>query len=214
MLKITTQSSLRFKLTSTVDAGAGTNIGFIRRYEDKRSVEDKLYKFRYVIPKEANNSRDPVNGFIIQNSSLTGFAKTGDPSATTISLDDNNFRRNHQFISSISETSSVVTVRTELPHKVLVGDVIFVENVQDSNNTGGLDGKGYNGFFTVTGIIDAYQFTYANTDIDGVERNTGNYVDTTNNRNLFLPRFSINDNKKNFSVYRSTVVEPYIRGEE
>ena len=197
-----------------LDAGAGTNIGFIRRYEDNRSVEDKLYKVRYVIPKEANNSRDPVNGFIIQNSSLTGFAKTGDPSAGTITLDDNNFRRNHQFISSISETSSVVTVRTELPHKVFVGDVIFVENVQDSNNTGGLPNKGYNGYFTVTGIIDAYQFTYANTDIDGVERNTGNYVDTTSNRNLFLPRFSINDNKKNFSVYRSTVVEPYIRGEE
>ena len=197
-----------------LDAGAGTNIGFIRRYEDKRSVEDKLYKIRYVIPKEASNSRDPVNGFIIQNSSLTGFAKTGDPSATTISLEDNNFRRNHQFIANVSETSGTVTVRTELPHMVEVGDIIRVENVQDSNNTGGLDNKGYNGFFTVNGIIDAYQFTYPNTDNAGVERNTGNFVDTTNSRNLFLPRFAINDNGKNLSVYRSTVVEPYIKGEE
>jgi len=197
-----------------VDAGSGTNIGFIRRFEDKRSIEDKLYKVRYVIPKEAGNSRDPVNGFIIQNSSLTGFAKTSDPTATTITLEDNNFRRNHQFIADISETTDVVTVTTELPHMVEVGDIIFVENVQDSNNTGGLDNKGYNGFFTVTGLINGYQFNYANTDNSGVERNTGTFVSTTNTRNLFLPRFSINNNTKNFSVYRSTVVEPYLTGQE
>jgi hypothetical protein len=197
-----------------VEDGSGTNIGFIRRFEDKRSIEDKLYKVRYVIPKEAGNSRDPVNGFIIQNSSLTGFAKTSDPSSTTISLDDNNFRRNHQFIADISETGSVVTVRTELPHMVEVGDIIFVENVQDSNNTGGLANKGYNGYFTVSGLVDAYQFNYGNTDNGGVERNTGNFVSTVNTRNLFLPRFAINNNKKNFSVYRSTVVEKYLAGQE
>ena len=82
----------------------------------------------------------------------------------------------------------------KFPHLVEVGDIIFVENVQDSNNTPGLPNKGYNGFFTVTGLIDAYQFNFANTDTNGVERNTGNFVDTTNSRNLFLPRFSINNN--------------------
>ena len=196
-----------------LEPGEGTNIGFIKRFEDKRSVEDKLYKVRYVIPKEANNSRDPVSGFIVQNSGLTGFAKTGDPSATTITLEDNNFRRNNQFIALAEETGGVVTITTELPHMVEVGDVIFVENVQDSNNPGGLPGKGYNGFFTVTGLINAYQFNHSSTDNSGVERNTGNFVTTTSNRNLFLPRFSINDNKKNFSVYRNTVVEPYLKGE-
>jgi hypothetical protein len=191
--------------------GAGTEISYIHRYEDNRSIEDKLYKFRYVIPKEAGNSRDPVNGFIIQNSGLTGFAKTADPTSTTITLDDNNFRRNHQFIAAASESGGTVTVRTELPHMVEVGDIIYVENIQDSNNTGGLPNKGYNGYFTVNGIIDGYRFTYPNTDNDGVERNTGTYIDTSNTRNLFLPRFSINNNNKNFSVYRSTVIEPYIR---
>tara|TARA_R100000900_G_scaffold53806_6_gene43614 strand:+ start:9449 stop:14683 length:5235 start_codon:yes stop_codon:yes gene_type:complete len=197
-----------------LESGSGTNISFIRRFEDKRSIEDKLYKVRYVIPKEAGNSRDPVSGFIVQNSSLTGFAKTSDPSSTTITLDDNNFRRNHQFIADISETGGVVTVTTELPHMVEVGDIIFVENVQDSNNTPGLANKGYNGYFTVTGLINAYQFNYSSTDNSGVERNTGNFVSTVNTRNLFLPRFAINNNGKNFSVYRSTVVEPYLAGQE
>jgi hypothetical protein len=197
-----------------VEDGSGTNIGFIKRFEDKRSIEDKLYKVRYVIPKEAGNSRDPVNGFIIQSSSLTGFAKTGDPTSTTITLEDNNFRRNHQFISSVSEVGGVVTVTTELPHQVEVGDIVFVENVQDSNNTGGLANKGYNGFFAVTGLINAYQFNHSKTDTAGVERNTGTHVDTSNTRNLFLPRFSINNNNKNFSLYRSTVVEPYLNGQE
>ena len=194
-----------------VTDGEGTNISFIERYEDNRSIEDKLYKVRYVIPKEAGNSRDPVTGFNVQLSSLTGFAKTSDPSATTITLDDNNFRRNHQFIAFISETTNTVTVRTELPHMVEVGDEIDVELVQDSNNTAGLDGKGYNGNFIVDGIIDAYQFTFQNTDTNGVERNTGTFVDTTNSRDLFLPRFSIKNNQKNFTVYRSSVVEPYIK---
>ena len=99
MLRITIQFP-QIQTNTNLSAGEGTNIGFIRRFEDKRSVEDKLYKFRYVIPKEANNSRDPVNGFIIQNSSLTGFAKTGDPLCNYNYSDDNNFRRNHQFISS------------------------------------------------------------------------------------------------------------------
>ena len=94
---------------------------------------------------------------------------------------------------------------------VEVGDEIDIELVQDSNNTAGLDGKGYNGNFIVDGIIDAYQFTFQNTDTNGVERNTGTFVDTTNSRNLFLPRFSIKNNQKNFTVYRSSVVEPYIK---
>ena len=51
---------------------------------------------------------------------------------------------------------------------VEVGDEIDIELVQDSNNTAGLDGKGYNGNFIVDGIIDAYQFTFQNTDTNGV----------------------------------------------
>ena len=190
----------------------GTNIAQIKRFEDKRSIEDKLYKIRYVIPKEATNSRDPVDGFVFQSSSLVGYAKTSDAAATTISLSDNNYGRNQNFIAFVSETSSVVTVRTEKPHNVEVGDVIKVVDVQDSNNPSGTDGIGYNGLFTVTALIDAYQFAHSTTDINGVERNTGNFVDTTNSRNLFQPRFSISDNKKNFTVYRVNTVEPYVSG--
>lgn len=206
---IFTQIQTNTNLTSEDSTG----IAYIERFEDKRSIEDKLYKVRYVIPKEAENSRDPVTGFIVQSSGSTGFAKTSDPTVTTITLDDNNFKRNHQFIADISETAGTVTVRSELPHYVEVDDIIKVENIQDSNNTAGLDGQGYNGFFTVNGIIDAYQFTFANTDNSGDERNTGTFIDTTNSRNLFLPRFSINNNNKNFTVYRTSVVEPYIKNQ-
>ena len=190
----------------------GTNIAQIKRYEDKRSIEDKLYKIRYVIPKEATNSRDPVDGFVLQSSSLAGYAKTSDPSATTITVGDNNFARNPGFIAFASVSSSVVTIRTEQKHNVEVGDIVRVQDVKDSNNTAGTDGLGYNGFFEVTALIDAYQFAHSTTDINGVERNTGTFVDTTNSRNLFQPRFSINDNKKNFNVYRVNVIEPYVSG--
>ena len=190
----------------------GTNIAQVKRFEDKRSIEDKLYKIRYVIPKEATNSRDPVEGFIFQSSSLVGYAKTSDASATTITLNDTNFARNPGFIAFASESSSIVTIRTEQPHNVEVGDIVKVVDVKDSNNTSGTDGLGYNGSFAVTALIDSYQFAHSTTDINGVERNTGTFVDTTNSRNLFQPRFSINDNNKNFTVYRVNTIEPYVSG--
>ena len=186
---------------------------YFKRYEDRRGIENKLYKIRYVIPKEADNARDPVDGFIIQRSGQTGFAKTSDIGATTINANDNNFKRNYGFIATCSEVSDTVTVRAELSHGVTVGDVVYIENVIDTNNTAGLDQLGYNGYFTVTSVPNSMEFRYSNTDIFGDKKNTGNFVDNTADRSLFLPRFSVNDNKGNFDVYRSTVITPYIRDE-
>jgi hypothetical protein len=190
-----------------------TDPSYFKRFEDRRGIENKLYKVRYVIPKEAINSRDPVDGFILQRSGQTGYAKTSDVTATTITAQDTNFKRNYGFIATCSEVSDTVTVRAELPHGVTVGDIVHVENVLDSNNTAGLDKKGYNGFFEVTSVPNSMEFRYSNTDIDGDKKNTGNFVDNTHSRDLFQPRFSVNDNKGNFDVYRSTVVSEYVKDE-
>ena len=190
-----------------------TDASYFKRYEDRRGIENKLYKVRYVIPKQAENSRDPVDGFILQQSSQTGFAKTSDITATSITVNDNNYKRNYSFIATCSEVSDTVTVRCELPHGVKVGDVVFTQNILDSNNSTGLDNKGYNGYFTVTGVPNSMEYEFSNTDNNGVKRNTGNFFNNTFTRDLFLPRFSINDNKGNFDIYRSRVVTPYVKNE-
>ena len=190
-----------------------TDASYFKRYEDRRGIDNKLYKVRYVIPKEADNSRDPVDGFVLQPSSQTGFAKTSDATATSITSADNNFKRNYGFIATCSEVGNTVTVRAELPHNVKVGQLVYTENVLDSNNPTGADKTGYNGFYRVTAVPNNMEFQYANTDVDGDAKNTGNFIDNTADRGLSLPRFTIKDNQGNFDVYRSTVLKPYVKDE-
>ena len=190
-----------------------TDASYFKRYEDRRGIDNKLYKVRYVIPKEAENSRDPVDGFVLQPSSTTGFAKTSDATATSITSTDNNFKRNYGFIATTSEVGNTVTVRAELPHGVKVGQLVYTENILDSNNPTGVDKRGYNGFYTVTGVPNNMEFQYSNTDVDGDTKNTGSFIDNTADRGLDLPRFTVKDNKGNFDVYRSTVLKPYVKDE-
>ena len=190
-----------------------TTPAYFKRYEDRRGIDNKLYKLRYVIPKQADNSRNPVDGFVIQQSGQTGFAKTADINATSISLNDTNYQRNYGFIATCSENSDTVTVRCELPHNVSVGDIVFTQNIKDSNNNNATADKGYNGYFTVTDVPNNMEYKFSNTDNSGVKRNTGSYVDETSNRTFFLPRFSVNDNKGNFSIYRSKVLSEWVKNE-
>jgi len=192
---------------------AETEASYFKRYEDRRSIDNKLYKVRYVIPKQSTNSRDPVSGFIIQNSGQTGYAKTADITATSITVNDNNYKRNYGFIATCSELSNTVTVRTELPHNIKVGSIVYNENILDSNNSVGLANKGYNGFFKITAVPNSMEYQFENTDVAGIKRNTGNFYDSTHNRDFFQPKFSINDNGGNFDIYRSKVITPWISDE-
>lgn len=43
-----------------------TNDSFFTRIEDKRTKEDRIYRLRYVIPKNLKAVRDPLRGFVIK----------------------------------------------------------------------------------------------------------------------------------------------------
>ena len=75
-------TSLINELTSLQTTGASSNpviteteISYFRRIEDGRSIDEKIYKLRYVVPKELNNSRDPVTGFVLQESATVNVRK-------------------------------------------------------------------------------------------------------------------------------------------
>ena len=42
-----------------------TDISYILRKDDDRSLDEKVYKLRYVVPKELVNGRDPIDGFVL-----------------------------------------------------------------------------------------------------------------------------------------------------
>ena len=158
------------------DDTIGTDdISYIVRKDDDRSLDEKIYKLRYVVPKELVNGRDPTDGFVLQDSSSTNVLANTDFSKTTITANDYAFDRNTRFISqaSFDSTDQLAQIRSDKPHNLSVGDQIIIKNVQSSTNSTALDNKGYNGTFLVAEIVNDKEFRYSPTDTSGVTHTTG-----------------------------------------
>ena len=188
-----------------------SNVTTISRTVDSRSLDERLYTVRVVVPKEAPNAKDPNDGFVIQESSTTGVRASTDFSLRTIDASDVFFDRNPRFISTCSASGSTVTVRTELPHNLNVNDKINVLNVKSSNNTTGVANSAFNGTFTVSAINSDKEFQHTTTDTDGAVHNTGSFTSDTSDRTTSLPRFQRNDLQSNHYIYRSEVISDYIK---
>ena len=185
-----------------------TDVTYFKRVADDRSLDEKIYKFRVVIPKEAPNSKDPQEGFVIQESSSTAAVNDSEFGLNSITINNYDYKRNNRFISTCSESSGTVTVITELPHDLNIGDRVLIKNVKSSTNLTGFGVTGFNGDFTVTGISDDKTFTYSTVDYDGLTHNVGIFSGSTS-RDTSLPRFERNDLQSNLYVYRSEVISPY-----
>tara|TARA_B100000676_G_scaffold177501_1_gene174177 strand:- start:695 stop:6208 length:5514 start_codon:yes stop_codon:yes gene_type:complete len=196
---------------------ATTKPSYIKRVEDTRSLDEKLYKLRVVIPKEFDNTKNPEEGFIIQESSNTGFRSDTDSALANSTLtsaildgEDYDYNRNPRFISKCTEASSTVTVISEQPHGLNAWDQIIVKNVTSNGNVTGAGNSGYNGTFKVTGITDDKTFTYSTTDVNGIVHTTGSALtNDITSRTTSLPRFERNDCQDNFYIYRNEVITPY-----
>ena len=195
--------------------GETTELAYVKRISDERSLDEKLYKFRVVIPKETPNGKDPESGFVLQESSTTGVGNSTEFTRTTINRSDfNSYFKNPRFISNCSESSGAVTVISELPHNLQVGETVIIRNVKSSTNTTGTDNLGYNGRFTVTSIVDANTFRHSTTDVTGITHNVGTFTNTTSTRDENLPRFERNDWQGNLYVYRNEIISPYIYNQQ
>ena len=189
------------------------SITYVLRKDDDRSLDEKIYKLRYVVPKELVNAKDPTDGFVIQDSSSTNVLANTDFSKTSITSNDYGFDRNTRFISqaSFDSTENLITIRSDKPHNLGVGDQIIVKNVQSTTNSTALDNKGYNGTFLIAEITNDKEFRYSNVDTSGVIHTTGTFTNNTQTRSTLLPRFDRNDNSGNFFIYRTEVITPYIQ---
>ena len=183
-----------------------TEPSYVKRIEDTRSLDEKIYKIRVVIPKELVGAKNPEDGFVIQESSSTGYRNNTDFSLSSLTESDYEYNRNSRFISTCSRVSSTVTVISELPHNLQFGDSIIIKNVTDSTNTTGEDDRGYNGTFTVESVVDDMTFTYITT------RTPASFTNNTTNRTTSLPRFERNNLQSNLYNYRNEVITPYISG--
>ena len=201
----------------TSGLGANTPVSFIQRTPDERSLDEKIYKVRVVVPKESDNAKNPEEGFILQETSSTGIRSDLSVQLQNIDENDYDYKRNYRFISTCSESSDIVTMVSVAPHDLKVGERIFVRNCTDDDNNGtstGVFDKGFNGSFTVASIVDDKTFTYNARDTEGVVHSIGNFTNdvvTDASRTTSLPRFERNDLKSNFYIYRNETISPYIK---
>ena len=192
--------------------GVRSNDAFVYRTEDDRSLDEKIFKVRYVVPKDVPSAKDPGEGFIIQETSTTGARSDSDFTLTSITSADYDYGRNPRFISTCTVSTSTVTVIADLPHDLSVGDQVIIKNVTSTSNATGADDTGFNGTFAVTGVTNAHTFTYESTDVKGIVHTLGTFNSDTNTRSTSLPRFERNDHKKNLYIYRKEQITPYIYG--
>ena len=207
----TTNNTIHSNIGSLTDL----DISYIHRREDNRSLDEKVYKLRYVVPKELTNGKDPSDGFILQDSSSTNVSSDTDFNKSEITSANFDFDRNTRFISYanfVSGPPAKIVIRTDKPHNLNVGDQVIIRNVKCDLNSTGLDDKAYNGTFTVTDRDNSKEFRVSNVDVEGAAHSPGTFVNNTSVRNNQLPRIDRNDCNENLFIYRSTVLTPYIEG--
>jgi hypothetical protein len=188
-----------------------TDVTFFKRIADNRSIDDKIYKVRFVIPKETTGAKDPQEGFVLQESSITGALTDAELSLSTIDADNVRFKRNPGFISTCSVATNEVTIITEQPHKLDIGDRVLIKNVKSTGNPTGVGVSGYNGDFVVDSVVDTMTFTYSTTDRNNVTHNVGDYTGSSSAaRDTNLPRFERNDLESNLYIYRRDIISPYV----
>ena len=180
--------------------GPRTSKTFIERKEDTRSINNKLYKLRYVLPKESSDARPPIPGYVIQDSNIVGVTTATD---FTDNIPNPTVQRNLRILKSIDRDSNtgVTTVVTEKPHNLRVGDDVLMRNIKSSGNTVGAANSGYNITRVVSGITSSKGFTvdFAN--------DPGTVIETVSTRNNGLPTVARKTSKATFTVYRSETLK-------
>ena len=138
---------------------------FIKRKEDTRSLNDKIYRLRYVIPKESLDARPPIPGYTLQESNTVGVAGA---SEFTNNIPDVTAQRNLRILASIDRDSNtgITTVVTEKPHNLIKGDQVQLRNVKSGGNSNGSLNSGYNIVTDVVGITSSKGFELKFLDTD------------------------------------------------
>jgi hypothetical protein len=197
--------------------GDQTSPLFVNRRFDSRSIEDRIYKLRYVIPKEYTTARAPQPGFILQESSSV---KLSSASILTSDLSNPIQTRNDKLIVGAAATTetgktNIVTITTELPHNFLIGDLVKVQNIRSTRNPIGTGlTSTFNGSYNILEVPNSRQFKYR---ISGITTSPGTFTNvisdrTTNQQRNNLPYVSREQYDNHYFIYRVNQIQEHIPG--
>jgi len=193
--------------------GDATARSFISRKSETRSLDDTIYRARFVLPSASSlEARPPIEGFVIQESNASIGSTDGEVAylynPSSVSLDNSTQLRNPRYIADASWSSSVATIVTEIPHNLKTGSTVEIVNVTSGNNTTGVAKSMFNNTFDVTGITSSRQFTFALSDDPGA------FTNNTSNRTTSLPNFKPKKTPGTYYIYRSDEVQEYVSGKQ
>lgn len=179
---------------------------YITRRPDTRSVDDRIYRFRYVIPKEYGsvkaNAKPPSVGYILQESKTVGVSNAAEFSTVSNATQQRNVRILHSV--SHDQSAGICTVVTEKPHNFSVGDKIKINKVKSANNPVGAANSGFNGTFPVVGITSDKGFTI------NLSSTPGAYINVSSTRDENLPTVSRDALKNTYTIYRIETIQDQV----
>lgn len=195
----------------TTTLGAATPRTFIKRIPDQRTLQDKIYKVRYVIPKDSVIvARPPQEGFVIQESNSNIGAtnqeilKYNSVDATVLS--NSSELRNYRLISNAiwNNLTGIATITTEVQHELSAGSLIEVRNIKTNTNITGVANSGFNGYYKVLSVDTRRSFTI------GINTNPGTFFNDTSNRNTELPYYNRANFNNTYVIYKSNEIQEYV----
>ena len=193
----TTTNKIFDAINTDPNIEGGSSSTYILRQPENRDARDRIYKLRYVIPKDyvgTSVAKAPEKFYTLQESGTT----TKDLSDPT----DVTKNRNPRIISGISTNQSVVTVTTELPHDLHVDDSVLLTSISSSTNTDAEDNAGFNGNYIVRSTPSTKSFTYIVNGDGG----------TFDKQNSTQPRFSKNEYNTTYFIQDVETIQDYDEG--
>ena len=180
---------------------------YVQRKSENRDLSDRIYKLRYVIPKDYEDpiAKAPAKDYVLQESSTTGFDIDKEIENAEINLN-----RNPRIIAGITTANLVATVTSETPHKLSEGDRVFITQVTSTENTSGTANSGYNGYFYVESIPSTKSFTY------NISKPAGTFTNDLKVRNntTTLPLFSRNEYDTSYTIQDVETIQEYASGQQ
>jgi hypothetical protein len=205
----------------TTSLGNETSSTFVKRKLDNRSIQDRIYRLRYVVPKEYTNARPPQAGFVLQESKTVNISPISfDYTQSITEQTPPAYLRNEKIIKNatvgaVSGGNQTVTITTEKPHKFFAGDKVKVQRIKSENNPTAVGiTSTYNGSYFIASVPSSKTFTY---EISGVKINPGtftNQVDErdTNQERSQIPLVSREEYENDFYIYRVDTIKSHIPG--
>ena len=191
-------------ITNRSSLGEQSGLGFILRKSDNRLLNDRIYRLRYVIPKEFVNAKEPSVSYILQESSTVGVSSALEYGA----VGDTTKQRNVKIIANAVYGSNIITFTTEKPHGFNVSDSVNVNKVISSDNPTGVGQSGYNETYTITSVPTTKTFKVT------TAKTLGSFGNQISSRDVNLPTVARSQYRNTYLISSVNTIQSYVSGQK